>query len=437
MMSMKRLHSRPSRQTSRQRAGYAYIGVLVISTIIVMLGSASLMVVRLERKATEARYEAQEARLLALSAIEHAITRIRQTGTGWRTTFPHNTEYPVAPVTLGNGSFTWLLHDPDGLLNDDPTDSVELLGIGRVGDATYVHQVLLTPQGDGLDCLEVALYTTKKHTLAGGTLTCNQIIGTEKTCDLSGGMIVDSDVEANAGTTGATFLGSVDNAGPVRTMPNAVTVLDYYLANGTTIDFTDLPLIGGVRTIDRTYLGPDSNPYGLGTTNSEGIYVVNCLQAELPQVIRIQDSRIVGTLVILDSASTSKTTGALNWSPAIANFPAVLCTGQLAFDHNRNTLLNETTLSTNFNPTEDVDTLDVYPTVIKGIVYTEGNVDFSSNPAFNGAIVAGGALNMTSGNPDLIYDSQFAANPPPGFESGTGSGDMKIVKGTWFHATSP
>jgi hypothetical protein len=420
-----------------RRGGYLYIAVVFVSTIVAMIGLSSLNVMRVERMGMENGQELHEARLLAATAVEHAITQINRNPSTWRTTYPHNTEYPTTPVALGKGTFTWKLYDSDLVLDDDDSDTVEVSGIGRVGDTVYVHNVVVTPYGVGFDCLNVALYSDKKHTLGGGTLNCDQIIGTQKTCDATGGMVINSDVEATAGTTGGTFTGTVDNTGPIRALPDPVAVLDYYTTNGTSISILDLPQAGGFYMIDDVYLGHDSNPFGGGATNTEGIYVIDCLVGGIPRPIKIQNSRLKATLVLKNHAGSSKTAGSVNWSPAVANYPAVMLSSEFTFNHDRFVFLNEPALGTNFNPTEDGDTQDVYPSVIAGVVYSSDDIFFSGNPGFNGAIVTVGAFEMYSGFADLIYDNQFTTNPPPGFASGSGGGESRISPGSWVRAVSP
>lgn len=438
-MQKRRVHSDRSPKLHRvhPRAGYLYVAVMVVSTIVAMTGLSALKILRIERQGMENGQELHEARLLAATAVEHAVTLINRNPTSWRTTYPHNVEYPATPVTLGNGTFTWKLYDSDLVLDDDDNDPVEVSGFGRVGNTVYVQTVTVTPYGVGLDCLNVALYSVKKQTLGGGTLNCDQIIGNGKTCDAFGGMVVNSDVEANAGTTGGTFTGSVDNTGPLRSVPDEVDVFTYYTSNGTSIDILDLPLVGGFRMIDDVYLGHDNNPFGSGTTNAEGIYVIDCLSGEIPRKIKIQNSRIKATLVLLNCPDTSVTTGSVNWTPAVSNYPALMLSGKITFSHDRFVFLDESALGTNFNPTEYADTADVYASVITGVIYGDSDVFFSGNPGFNGAIVLVGALEMYSGFADLIYDDQFTTNPPPGFESGSGGGESRIAPGSWQRSVSP
>lgn len=408
---------------------------MTTAAIVSIVGFSALMMTRVNRKTTQSGNDLHEARLLALTAIEHALTKINRAPDTWRTDFPHNAPYPTTPVAIGNGTFQWKLFDSDLLLNDDQSDPVTLSGIGRVGNAVYVENVLVTPYGDGMDCLAIALYSDKKQTLGGGTLICSQKIGTGKSCDASGGMVVDSDVEAAGGTTGGTFLGDVDNSGPTRSLPDDGTVFDYYISNGTSIPLTSLPLIGGVHTIDSVYIGPDNNPYG-ETANAKGIYVIDCSGDEIDRPIHIQNSRILGTLVLLNSPDTSKTRFALNWQPAVPNYPSAMIRGKMLFSHDKSTILDESALGQNFNPTEDSDTADIYATVIKGIVYSSVDLTFSGHASFNGAVVLDGQLHMSSGTADLIYDGQFLTNPPPGFASGVG-GEMHISPDSWEHGESP
>ena len=54
-------------------------------------------------------------------------------------------EFPATPLSLGNGTITCKLNDLDGDLTDDTSDTAELYGIGRVGDAVHVCKVTIEP----------------------------------------------------------------------------------------------------------------------------------------------------------------------------------------------------------------------------------------------------------------------------------------------------
>jgi hypothetical protein len=236
-------------------------------------------------------------------------------------------------------------------------------------------------------------------------------------------------VEAVGTINGLGYQSSITPGITPRTMPDA-TVFDYYIANGTSITYASIPKSQGKTTLEKVVLSPAVNPYGLGVTNPEGIYVIDCLLGNLI----IQSVRIVGTLVILDPGVVT-VTGCVNWEPAIANYPSLVVRGNVELAITNIALMEDPAVyNTNFNPpgtpyqgVSDGDKLDSYPSIIKGLVYASGNVTTKTYVTIDGVLVIGGTLTATN-NLSLTYRSTFYDNPPPGFG---GAPEMVISPGTW------
>jgi hypothetical protein len=112
--------------------------------------------------------------------------------------------------------------------------------------------------------------------------------------------------------------------------------------------------------------------------------------------------------------------------------------GNLDMTWDGGTVLSETVRGTNFNPVgapylnaTDADTLDVYPGVIKGLIYATGNVTNDSACVIEGNLVAGGTL-YSSANMNVTYSAYARDYPPPGFGKGS---DMRVVPGSWRRTT--
>ena len=174
------------------------------------------------------------------------------------------------------------------------------------------------------------------------------------------------------------------------------------------------------RTIFRAVLSPNNNPYGSGTTNPQGIYVIDCQNLD----VHVERSRIVGTLVLLNAgAGTSIREAPLSWAPALANFPALLVDGDFDINAN-NDGLNEAWENTNFNPSgtpyhefdpaEDDAMDDTYLSVINGLIYASGKLTFKHHPVVRGTVVAG-SVEVKNNVLDLTYDPIHMIKPPPGF----------------------
>ena len=170
------------------------------------------------------------------------------------------------------------------------------------------------------------------------------------------------------------------------------------------------------RTISRQVITPFSNPNG-GELNPQGIYVIDCGG----QDVHIEQSRIVGTIVLINTGPASSIKHApVNWSSAAENFPALLVHGNMSIEMN-NSGLSEYEVRTNFNPVDafpadpdvDDDTTDTYASAISGLIYVSGSLTFRNQPFVQGAVVAGSIV--VNDRLDVTYRSIHRMNPPPGF----------------------
>jgi hypothetical protein len=139
----------------------------------------------------------------------------------------------------------------------------------------------------------------------------------------------------------------------------------------------------------------------------------------------------VGTLLLLSAGSGSQITASVNWTTAVANFPALLVDGSLAFNF-ADAPLGETT--TNFNPpgtpydgNSDTDFEDSFPSVIAGLVYVSFDATSNNHPVIDGVVVIGNTLHVFA-DFDLSYQTTFFGDPPPGFVV---YDKMKVSSGSW------
>ena len=212
-------------------------------------------------------------------------------------------------------------------------------------------------------------------------------------------------------------------------------MFDYYLDNGTVIPVTSIPSVGGVVTIDKRVIAPQLNPFG--NNNPEGIYVIYCAGQQLC----IKNSRIMGTLVLIDPAPSSSLEGSLRWDAAVANYPTLLVKGGLVIKSS-STSLSETLLVTNFNPAlapylaqSDSDQSDTYPSEINGLVYLTDKFDAAQDlveSVFRGVTVCGSMNAMSSCR--FNYRPLLFTKPPPGFSSGN---PMAVAPGSRRRETLP
>ena len=126
-----------------RRRGSTYVSVLGVAMVVTAIGLGSVAVSRVQTRSTTQANQWAEARLLAFSASEHAMTQINNTDS-WRA----NLNGVTTTRSLGSGNFTWTVIDPvDGDLADSNSDPATLIATGTVGDAVYSLTVKLSTPG--------------------------------------------------------------------------------------------------------------------------------------------------------------------------------------------------------------------------------------------------------------------------------------------------
>ncbi len=131
---------------------------------------------------------------------------------------------------------------------------------------------------------------------------------------------------------------------------------------------------------------------------------------------------------------------AVNWSPAISNYPALLSNSNINFwlgnQGPAKTTVNEAECNVNLNPPgtpfegqTNTTKTDVYETLMRGIVYSTADVNMSYHPVLEGVVIAHNNINSTATdvNPvtllggrtylDVTYLSHFYKSAPPGFRA--------------------
>ena len=424
-------------QTPHPRRGTLYVGVMTTAMIVALVGLSGLSVAHLGVRSAQNTRNMETAALLARGAVERAVIEFRLYD-DWRTRFSNNVDYPSTPISMSGGTFTWRFVDSDGNLNNNTADGVRVYGIGRAGGAMYVESVLLQPTDAGVKSLEAPLH-------CAGDITLNSF------CELTTSQFVSSNGSITAAAIPSQLAGSAQAVGSItgnvtqtkttgivpRQMPGN-TVFDYYLANGTWIDINSLPSSLGNRNLSKKVLSPSVNLFG-PALNAEGIYVIDCQG----QNLSVENSRILGTLVIINPGSTCRVQGSMSWSPVSPNYPALLVRGNAQFAMSQ-VDLDESNLATNFNPTGapfnsvvDNDTADVYPSKIKGLAYVSGQFRLSFNVSeslFDGSVVCTTFQADTSGDGTFSYRPTHIHYPPPGFAAGN---TMQVVPGTWQRSALP
>ncbi len=428
------VHPKVNRACLRRfRRGGIYVAVLGVTLIVGIMAAVAISLVRIEMRTFAAVQEQQQARVLATAAAEYAVSYL-QHASSWRSTLQSDLE--TSPIDWGSGQFTWQVSDVDGDLQDDLRDNLLLSGIGRSGEAVFVESVTLMPTGSPLTCLEVALLVNNTIVVPNGGMVwdtriiSNQTVASNSNIDATqANTEINADVQAGNIASG-TINGTATNLTAVRDLPGG-DVFDYYTTNGTWIPVTNLPEVAGKRQLARTVLSPATNPYG--STNPEGIYVVDCQGS----AVEVLESRIVGTLVLLNPGSGSGVTSVALLEPAVPNYPALLVDGdcQLRLSILGSDTFSETTSLVNLNPlgtpyqgAQDSTALGSYNAHIDGLVYISGTASITGNTRIDGCLVCG-AIQFNAGvSLTTDYSDIYLQNPPPGFAKGD---PMRVIPGSW------
>ncbi|MBI4717861.1 MAG: hypothetical protein HY763_08670 [Planctomycetes bacterium] len=409
------------KQQTRRRAS-VYVLVLGCSLAAMTIAVGAVLAVRVDRRGALRTGDFLEARLYAQSAVE--IGQWMVTDTTWRSTKPQGAWKLNQP--LGRGLYSLYAVDPvDANFANNASDHVILTGIGTIGTTVYKLSVELEPFGPaGLNCLASAMHTNTAFDTTT-TITISAPLSSNGTARVRATGVVNGNIEAvgtiqlDGGCTGTTTTGIAAKQVPTS------SAFDYYIANAVEIPFASLP--GGA--IKNALLTPGANPYG-PTTHPKGLYLIRCNN----NTITVQDSRIRGSLILLDPGANSTLKGSVNIETDDPALPAIMVRGTMSFGWTGD-LLESNGSNPNFNPVgspyqgiTDTDTADTYPGIIKGLVYVSGDLTLSATQTYNGAMVCGGTLNAT-GPVTVTHDNNLINAPPPGFE--VSYRPMTPLAGSW------
>lgn len=389
------------------RRGGAYVLVLITCTIVTALALSALAVRGAMHRSAVTAAEISRATHLAQSGLEVMLQRMN-TNPSWRKAMTHG-EW-TEEVEVAGGRLSMQVRDPaDSDLDDSETDPVIVRSVGVVGSARQIVEAELTNLEVPLTSLHVAAWARLGVTFSTLTVVNEQIISTNATAH-NNGTIVLGTVEAANFTTGGLPPGwNKSTLATPRDRPPA-SAFDYYLANGTAINYGSLPSVGSARVLRDVVLSPTSNPFG--PANPRGIYVINCQNS--PIIVR--DLRVVGTLVLINlPTSGSAIDGTVSFEQAVPGFPVLMAEGNLSIQFDGQGLLGVL--------------LGAVPSRIRGPAYVSGNVTIpSSNPVIEGSLLVGGTLTI-SGAPTFRHVNLYTP-PPPGLSKPSPNNEMRVVAGS-------
>ncbi|WP_164102072.1 hypothetical protein [Candidatus Laterigemmans baculatus] len=390
---------------------------MAVASIVSIIGFSAIYVVRLHLAAATHHSDRYNARLLAMSAIEHALTEFNK-NPNWKTDYVAGSDYPVTPPVISGGTFSWRLSDIQG-------GGRQLVGVGRRGESQAAFQVTLGPDQTWLGC---GFLSRGNLMIGDGSDYAEMTVRGAPLCTNAALTIYNGSVYADveAQTINGTVSGSATAPAAIRAIPDPNEVFSFYLANGT-------PL--GDTKIAKQLISPTSNPNG--ATNPHGIYIIDARGGS----VEIKESRIVGTIVVLN-ASRVELKDQLHWEPARPHFPALLVQGDIRCQMIQGNL-SESAENVNFNPSgtpfraaTDAVRDDSYPPILAGIIYCTGNLIFDKDAKytntgddddenysgvaysakFDGMVIVNGYCALTKkAKVTINYNAVHSEDPPPGF----------------------
>jgi hypothetical protein len=391
------------------RRGSVYVFVLGAAMLIATTGilATTLQSARLVRQRSMDATVSVDAEHAA--AVEYAIETFENdpSGSAWR---PFSRLVVNAPAMLGTSGTSHVLSltDPadDNLRTVNLVDDVRLRVESTVGASKRATQLTFGFTQTPLSALSNALIRESEH---NGTIT---VIGTIATAASLPVRDAAYDANAQTGVTPAQLSAAIlamNSTVSGEVQEPSSELFAYYRSIGTLITLST------ATTYDEVLFSPTSNPAGTGL-NARGIYVIDCANKRL----MLSESRVLGTLVIINPHRTSRIGPKVSMSPASADLPTLLVDGEMFFDLEDDDL-REWDADRNFNPSgapylgeTDSDESDRYPSRIRGLTYVSVKAKIGQNSAFEGVLWVNGGVHVSMSRTLTVRWAPLTA-PIPGF----------------------
>lgn len=382
---------------ARARAGSAYVMVLACSALVTTITLGGLLLNRAQRQAYQSQEDVRRARMAAASALEASTQVLSPTFAG-RSVIGITDRLPVA---VDGVAIEYGIVDPiDANLTNDITQPVDVTVEARIGAARQLLAGTLTPRLVPIGMASYAIAASQGVKFYTTTV------------DARGGVYAGSGVESVGARVAAPVFSPGNMTGDTylstrRTVARAsgfdADDLAHLIDSATTISYNAL----SDGDIDRALLSPSINPFG-AATNPKGVYLIDCGGESLS----IRDTRILGTLIVLNAGSESEWTGSNNIASFDPNLPAIVWIGDLEVSTSAADL-TETGGGVSLNPPgapylgqTDTDMLDKFPSLITGTALVVGNMEVIGALSVDGrlmvmgTIIANNATLRVRDNPD-------------------------------------
>ncbi|GEM_PF-1378724 len=400
----------------RRRAGSAYLFALSTSLLVVVAGVTAVRLSGITVKTQRVFADGDRATREATAAMEAVTQMIASDPSGiyWREAEAFDST--VAGYTGVNNALVSLqIVDPvDNEINFDPTDVIQVNVTATVGEVRRVRSFQLQPLLTLAKCLDYTLVSQAVLEKSGKQL---YLTGTQTTINasdiLTPALIDEPFASASTGIDYRTLaLTGTAVTDPAQLfLPTFDSLLAAYRAAGG----TEVTLSANTL-LSKQVFSPASNP--LGPVNPRGIYIIDAGG----RTLSFSDCRIVGTLVIHNHAPSTNLLfdRSMFAEPATAGLPTLVMQGDIDMTLEKIDL-SELAQNINFNPAgaaylgqSDSDTSDIYPSMIRGLIYVDGDLNVIKNCTIQGQLFVTGEINVLE---DLILrkDRIETTTPPPGF----------------------
>ncbi len=402
----------------RSRTGSVYMMVLASSMIIAVVGMASLLAVRVQRRSAHLAIEMTEASILSESAVQLGLLFVSN-NPNWRGTWSNGTW--ISNQAFGGGTYSLVGTDPlDADIADSQHDPIILTGIGTKGIARNKTQVTLVPVISPLEALNTCLHTSGLLKVTAGNLITAVGAPVSTNGILDNDEIIDGNADANSAETMKTITGTLTVPAAHKPMPDPNVISDY-ISRATVVPYTG--------TIEKQVLTPLCNPWG--DANADGVYFIDTLGSDLT----IKNVRIHGTLIVRTGTKKLTLDDGICMSNYRSDFPVLVVDGNAEIRFNTSDYaLSEVSTGTNYNPPgapyegqSDDDMLDEYPNEIRGLIHVKSFLRLADTARFCGTIICEGSVECAGKN-TIIHDSGLYACPPEGYTFVDG---MRISTGSW------
>ena len=426
-MGMTQASRRTPPHRGPKREGFLYVAVLFTTLILVTVVATAMQITTQRTQSSVAPAMRQAVQRAAESEI-HRLAVLMRNNVDWRTTHSNNvfSEWRSSEnqSIFGEIQVRHRYVDSDGDLTDSNGDSVELHVHAKNADTEIAISVKLVSDPEPYEFLSNSVTATNDLEVKDdGMLTCDQPV-----------VINDDCLKVNSGTV---------TAPKILVGANVTATIRGEL--GTVTAFTEIDLVQAyasvaepinTHNITNKVISSTHNPFG--SVSPIGVYKIDAKD----QTVRISNSRIEATIVILDARKVQISKGIVWECPAGAD--AIIVSKQTLEFNDLDPTLDENESSENFNPTStpyredqsDSDQDDVYPQTLRGLIYSLKEVRFqqtNDHPVhINGGIY--GKNVRVEGRVRVSSMEDLPANPSLRLRKPIA---MQFARGSWRQIETP